>query len=101
MKLTLTQIEIEEALKQYVFATISIKDGTDIKIDFTAGRGEKGLTAEIDINYLGVKSIDISPREAKAPEEDTRVQEQEEPVVDDSLTPDVTARAGNSLFERG
>ena len=57
MKLTLNQEEIEVALKQYVGNNVSFKAGSDIKIEFTAGRGEKGLTAEIDIPYLGVTSI--------------------------------------------
>lgn len=103
MKLTLTQVEIEEALKQYVFSTISIKDGTDIKIDFTAGRGEKGLTAEIDINYLGLQSIALD-RPAVAPAQGIlRTSEEQEPVEETQVTQadEVPANtAGLSIFQR-
>lgn len=57
MKLTLSQQELEQAVRNYVTGMISLQPGTDIGIEFTAGRGEKGITAEVDISYLAVTSI--------------------------------------------
>lgn len=52
MKLMLSQQELEQAIRRYVTGMISLHPGADITIEFTAGRGEKGITAEVDINYL-------------------------------------------------
>lgn len=57
MKLTLSQQEIEQAVRGYVTGMISLQAGTDISIDFRAGRGENGITAEVDISYLAVAAI--------------------------------------------
>jgi hypothetical protein len=57
MKLTLSQQELEQAVRRYVTGMINLQPGTDITIEFTAGRGEKGTTAEVDINYLDVAAL--------------------------------------------
>lgn len=106
MKLTLNQEEIEVALKQYVGNNVSFKAGADIKIEFTAGRGEKGLTAEIDIPYLGVTSIPavaVSKRAVDTPAPEAPVQEAPtaaEQAAEDTPVAEapVEAKAGNSLF---
>lgn len=70
MKITLSQQEIEEVVRDYVTSMVQLRDGTDMTIDFTAGRGENGLTASIDINYLsvsGIPAIQETPAPAKAP----------------------------------
>lgn len=65
MKLILSQAELELAVRNYVNGMIQLQDGTDIAIEFKAGRGENGITAEIDINYLAVSGIS-EIRDAKA-----------------------------------
>lgn len=59
MKIILTQQEIEAAITAHVLSTISVREGTDLKIDFTATRSTDGITATIDIPYMGVSSIDL------------------------------------------
>lgn len=67
MKLTLSQQELEQAVRNYVTGMISLQANTDITIDFKAGRGENGVTAEVDINYLAVTSIPAVAATAGAP----------------------------------
>ena len=64
MKLTLTQRDIEAAIKAYVNSLLTMNSGTDMEIAFTATRGTDGLIAEIDINYMGLTSLNT---EAPAP----------------------------------
>ena len=49
MKITLDQVEIEDAVRDYVMSQVSVKDGQRIEMDFTAGRGANGLTVDINI----------------------------------------------------
>jgi hypothetical protein len=49
MKITLNQVEIEEALKQYVSGQGISVTGKSIEVNITAGRGPNGVTAELDI----------------------------------------------------
>ncbi|QDH84634.1 hypothetical protein Axy22_052 [Achromobacter phage vB_AxyP_19-32_Axy22] len=49
MQITLTQAEIEQALKNHVNEIMTIKDGMDYRFAFKAGRGEDGLSVAIDI----------------------------------------------------
>ena len=74
MKLIITQPEIEAIVRAHVEATVSLREGADMKIDFTATRSEDGITATIDIPYLGVAGIpeiaaavDAKPAAAPAP----------------------------------
>jgi hypothetical protein len=57
MKLILTQPEIEQILRTHVNNTVTLANGNDFKIDFVATRSDDGITATIDIPYLGVQSI--------------------------------------------
>lgn len=52
MQITLKQPEIEQALKQYVSQKGFNLDGKSVAVDFTAGRKEAGLTADISIEDL-------------------------------------------------
>lgn len=54
MKLTLSQNELELAVRAYVMAMISLQPGTEVTIDFKAGRGENGISAEVDISHLAL-----------------------------------------------
>lgn len=61
MKLIITQPEIAEILRDHVLKNVQLKDGAQIKIDFTATRGDDGITASIDIPYIGTSALDLSP----------------------------------------
>lgn len=74
MKLIITQPEIEAIVRTHVENTVQLREGADMKIDFTATRSEDGITATIDIPYLGVAGIpeiaaavDAKPAAALAP----------------------------------
>ena len=49
MQITLVQTEIEQALKNFIFSQVNIREGMDIKIDLRATRGAEGFQAIIDI----------------------------------------------------
>lgn len=49
MKIELVQTEIEQALRNHINGLINIKEGTQINIDLSAGRGADGFKASIDI----------------------------------------------------
>jgi hypothetical protein len=49
MQITLNQDEIHTAVEAYVRGQISIAENQSVNIDFTAGRGDKGLSATLDI----------------------------------------------------
>lgn len=72
MKLIITEVEIAAIVRAHVLDTVQMKDGSDIKIDFSATRGTDGIVATIDIPYMGVGSIDLDegkdkPQGAAAP----------------------------------
>ena len=49
MQITLNQVEIEQAIANYVNDLVSVNEGMDINITLKATRGEEGTTALIDI----------------------------------------------------
>lgn len=55
MKITLIQEEIHEAVEAYVRSQINIAVNQKVAISFTAGRGENGLTAELDIRPQAIQ----------------------------------------------
>ena len=57
MKLIITQPEIEAIVRAHVESTVQLREGAEMKIDFTATRSDDGITATIDIPYLGVAGI--------------------------------------------
>lgn len=50
MRITLVETEMKEAITSFIKNQLAIKDGQQINISFTAGRGDNGFTAEIDIS---------------------------------------------------
>ena len=71
MKIILTQPGIEQILRAHVLNTITLKDGSQPSINFTATRSADGITAEIDIPYIGVNALDLGTSNTdaqKAPE---------------------------------
>lgn len=57
MKIIINQSEIEDAIKAHVGGLVSVREGTDIGITFASTRGEDGIVATIDINYLATTRI--------------------------------------------
>ena len=51
MRVTLTQDELFEAISSHLRGKLNLDDSASIEISFTAGRGPKGYTADIDITY--------------------------------------------------
>lgn len=60
MKVHLKQVEIVQALKQYLSAQGIAVDGKTVEVSFTAGRKESGLTAEVNITSADDQPVAIS-----------------------------------------
>lgn len=77
MQVTLTQAEIEQALKNFINDQINIKEGMEINIDIRATRGADGTTAVIDIVPAG-SSTQVAPAPVKAVKAETKPAAKEE-----------------------
>lgn len=53
MQITITQAEIETAIRNYTLALIAVREDMRIDIELRATRGAEGYTAVIDINPAG------------------------------------------------
>lgn len=60
MKIQLSQDEIAQAVRDYVSKGVTLSNGNQMSVDFSMGRGENGLSATIDVPYMGVSGIDFS-----------------------------------------
>ena len=60
MQITLTQVEIEQALKSFINEQVKINDGVTIGIELKAGRGVDGFSATINIGSV-VEVIQPAP----------------------------------------
>lgn len=49
MKITIEQLDIEQAIKNYIGSMLDIKEGAHLDIDLAATRGSAGFTATINI----------------------------------------------------
>ena len=49
MKITIGQSEIEAAVKTYILSIMTLAEGANIEVDFSATRGPDGLTANINV----------------------------------------------------
>lgn len=49
MQITLVQTEVEQALRDYVANRLTLAEGTTFSIELAATRGEKGITATIEL----------------------------------------------------
>lgn len=65
MKLILTQPEIEQIVRDHVLNTVQLRSGAELQIEFSATRGEAGITATIEIPYIGVSAIPEISRAAE------------------------------------
>lgn len=66
MKIIITEPELTQIVRNHVLSTVSMQDGRDIQIDFSATRGADGVTATIDIPYTGVAALDLSTQQQVA-----------------------------------
>ena len=75
MKIIITEPELTQIVRNHVLSTVSMQDGRDIKIDFSATRGVDGVTATIDIPYIGVTALDmgLSKGDSPGPEPETPI----------------------------
>lgn len=94
MQIIIKQIEIEVAVKNYIAGLGINLNGKDVEVSFTAGRGEVGLSASLDIVEAGssalpapaltpVKNAQEAPAEAKVtPQTQKPVQVARTPVAE-------------------
>lgn len=78
MIITITQPEIETAIKQFIGRSVSLKDGSTLDIELRATRGPDGTTAVINIadpsvpayepKAITTDSLVSTPEDAKAEE---------------------------------
>jgi hypothetical protein len=61
MQILLKQAEIEAALRQYIGHQGINLSGKVITVDFTAGRGATGLSAEMHINDKAEEPVQVEP----------------------------------------
>lgn len=60
MIITLNQVEIETALKQYIGRQLTLADGVEMAIDLRATRGDQGQTAIITINEVAAPATPVA-----------------------------------------
>lgn len=67
MRVTLNQNELFEAISSYMSDKFNLDNTAKIEISFTAGRGPKGYTADVDITYpVSANAAKITARDADA-----------------------------------
>lgn len=66
MRITLDQIEVEKAVQSYINNLIAVAPGTHINIEFSKGRGETGISAEVN---LSAQVVESEPKEESTFEE--------------------------------
>ena len=84
MQITLTQPEIETALRNYLNQLMTLNEGTSFDIEFTSGRKENGTSATIDIQQTATPKASAPvaapvTRTAAAPEPVEEVAEEQAP----------------------
>lgn len=67
MQVQLKQVEIEQALKQFVAQQGFALAGKQVEISFTAGRKDGGLTADISIEDVSIPGTDLMTESGAAP----------------------------------
>lgn len=110
MRIQLRQIEIEEALQQYIANQGINLAGKVVEIGFTASRSADGLTADVDITNAtdSIKPTQAIPRAVKteaqvaeqpaAQAEEAPAQEEQAPEVETAEAPAKEATPASSLF---
>lgn len=106
MQITLTQAEIEQAIRNFITEQVNIREGHTLSIDLRAGRGPEGYTATIDI--LGPAPEGTAPRtkapepaqaEPETPDTATAAVEEEQPGNQEEEAATESAEAPKSIFK--
>lgn len=92
MRVTLNQDEIFEAVSDYLRDKLNLDNTASIEISFTAGRGPKGYSADVEITYQ--KSELASKFTAKT--DDTELTNQDPSLIPDVYPDAVTGAASTS-----
>ena len=104
MRVTLNQDEIFEAVGDYLRNRLNLDAAASIEISFTAGRGPKGYSADVDITYPkseGCTKITAAPMGEGEGEQvfsdtnTTTAAETEATAPTDDATSQATKSAGN------
>ena len=105
MRIQLRQIEIEEALQQYIANQGINLAGKVVEIGFTASRSADGLTADVDITNAtdSIKPTQAIPRAVKteaqvAEQPAAQAEEEQAPEVETAEAPAKEATPASSLF---
>lgn len=110
MRIQLRQIEIEEALQQYIANQGINLTGKVVEIGFTASRSADGLTADVDITNAAdnSKPAQAIPRAVQtetqvteqpaAPAEEVTAQEEQAPEAQAEEAPAKDVAPASSLF---
>lgn len=70
MKIIITEPELTQIVRNHVLSTVQLQNGANIQIDFSATRGADGVTASIDIPYVGVTGLNLSSQAEQTKAED-------------------------------
>lgn len=89
MRVTLNQDEIFEAVSDYLRDKLNLDKTASIEISFTAGRGPRGYSADVEITYE--KSELASKFTAKPEEGETQ-------VTDVGYPTDIGAASAGTIF---
>ena len=103
MQITINQLEIEEAIKNYIHGQGIGFGDNEVSVSLTAGRGANGMSATIDItpnqskdeSVYKEEKIDSIPEDNKLEESSSNVEE-DTSNDSNSNTPEVSEN--NSLF---
>jgi hypothetical protein len=99
MKITLQQSEIEQAIREHV-QNMGMNMPIN-SIDFTAGRGASGITADLDLGGAGTAPValvqEVESNPVTSPSEESV---SDGPGQDEEAVAPTAARTTNSLFGR-
>ena len=86
MQITLNQDELEDAVRHFVTSQITVAEGQKIAVDFTAGRGDKGMSASLTIAPAmpRVKPAALRTTRPAPVEETAEVEAEEESDIQDA-----------------
>lgn len=99
MKVILTQEDIEQALVDYVGKLVTVQEGFEISVEkIIAGRGDKGLQAEVDISEPKEDDPVVqqdAPKVRKPRQRKAKVETGEETTAQEDPKPVVTSKEKN------
>lgn len=106
MQITITQAEIETAIRNYTLALIAVREDMRIDIELRATRGAEGYTAVIDINPAGGPDGGEAIPESPKVEPEAKVEAKPEPKTEtpavevEAEAPKRKTKAVGSIFKK-